>query len=169
MANPVLYNNQFSESWNNIYAIINSKTYISDPTTTASEFRKWIYSRDPDIKSTDFGGYPFIVISPSTIDFGNEQTGNRQIKTLSYSFEIDVVTSDREINNREGKGAVDNDAISNDIVESFNNPTVANILAANGLRLINPSSTAMGVELIGETLVYRRSFLLTSINKKKVF
>ena len=68
----VTYSNLFSESRNNVVTIV--KSDVSDPTTSPSEYRKWIYSREPDTKSSDFSGYPFIIVHNSEVDFEREDS-----------------------------------------------------------------------------------------------
>ncbi|KKM25258.1 hypothetical protein LCGC14_1596790 [marine sediment metagenome] len=64
MASQVTYTNLFSESRANVIALITS-TNVPDPIISSAEYRKWIYSREPDVKASDFKGYPYIIVNPS--------------------------------------------------------------------------------------------------------
>jgi hypothetical protein len=169
MASEVTKSNLLMNSWQNVYDLINNKSNVSDPTTSSSVYRKWIYSREPDVKANDFTGFPYIIINPSTLTFDNSQTGNSQIQNINWTIEIEVVTSDRGFNNQNGKGQTHNDAISDDILETLNNSTNRNTLRDNGLYFFKPNITAVNVEEFSNTLIYRRSFLVGFRSKKKVF
>jgi len=169
MASRVDKSNMLSESWQNVYDLINDKSNVSDPTTLPTQSRKWVYSREPDIKGSAFKGFPYIIVNPAVLDFGDEQTGNRQIQSVNWSIEVEVVTSDRGFNNEGGKGQIQNDAISDDIIEAINNETNRKTLAGNGLRFFKPNVSGSVVEELKDTLVYRRSFLILFGSKKKVF
>jgi hypothetical protein len=168
MAN-LLYNNLFSQSWQNIYDIINSRTNVADPSSSSSQKRKWVYSRVPDVKSITFKDFPFIVVHPFTVNFGDTQTGNRQTQTVNFVVEIEVFTCDRGSNNDDGKGMTYLDAISDDIVQALNSSTNRATLSGYGLKFVKPSGTDVNVEDFNNTLVYRRSFMVGFGGKKKVF
>lgn len=169
MATKVLYNNLVSESWQNIYDLINNKSNVVDPTTTVNEKRKWVYSRIPDVKASDFKGFPFIVVHPSTVDFGDFQSANRQMQVVAFTVEIEVFTCDRGFGNQDAKGMTYLDAISDDILQTLNSQTNRNTLAANGLNFMKPNVSSVSTEEFNNTLVYRRSFLISFRGGKKVF
>ena len=89
MADQVIYSNLFSESRNNVVALITT-TNVPDPVSVSSEFRKWIYSREPDAKSTDFGGYPYIIVHPSNVDFGGLEEGGKSLDMKSEMVLWDI-------------------------------------------------------------------------------
>lgn len=170
MADAVLYNNLLSESWQNIYDLINNKSNVADPLTTSSEKRKWVYSRVPDIKAADFKGFPFIVIHPSTGSFGDMQTGNRRIQAGTvFTIEIEIFTCDRGFGNQDAKGMAHLDAISDDVMECLNTAANRNTLSGNGLRFAKPNVANVSTEELDNTLIYRRSFIITFRGAKKVF
>jgi hypothetical protein len=169
MANRVTYQNIFSESWNNIYSLVNSKTNIIDPTTTSSEYRKWIYSREPDVKSIEFKGYPFIIVNPAEQDF--ENTGKSldgKSQTIAWTIVIEVVCSDRGFNNNDGKGLTHLDAISDDVFQTFKNMTNRKTLMTNGLYFFDVSASGVSTEPLSEELVYKRTFVLAFKTKMQI-
>jgi len=168
-ATVVNNSNLLSESWQNIYDIINNKSNVTDPTTPATEKRKWVYSRVPVVKAVDFKGFPFIVIHPSTIDFGDTQSANRQTQTVSFSIEVEVFTCDRGFGNQDAKGMSQLDAISDDILQSLNAQSSRNTLSGNGLYFIKPNATTVSSEEFDNTLIYRRSFIVALRGYKKVY
>jgi len=167
----ITYSNLFSESWNNIYNLINSKSNVVDPTTSSSEFRKWVFSREPDIKASEFTGYPYIVVYNSEVTIETESKGKSldgKSQIVIWTIEIEIVTSDRGNNNTDGKGQVHMDAISDDIVETLMNKSNRNTIRANGLYFpsINPSGVVPEVK--SNELCYRRSFILGYKSKMQV-
>ena len=162
----VNYGNLFSSSRDNIVSLI--KDNVSDPTVSSSEYRKWIYSREPDVKASDFKGFPFIIIHPAVLSF-DEKTINGQIRTVNWGIQIEVITADREFGNNDGKGSTHLDNISNEIVMYLNNKSNSNVLRQNGLFFIDTNATSVVVESFNNTLIYRRSFMLSFKNKMKVY
>ena len=158
-----------SQAWQNVYDIVNNKSYVADPTTVSTQSRKWIYSREPDIKAMDFQEFPYIIVNPATLSFGKLRSGNRQLRSVSWSIIIEVVTCDRGFSNSDGKGMTHLDVISDDIIEAFNNETVQNTLRANGLLGSTPNVTAAVAEDFSNTKIYRRSIALTFAATRKVF
>jgi len=162
MANQVTYQNLFSESRNNVTALLTS-TNVPDPIDSSAGFRKWIYSREPDVKATDFAGYPFIIVYPSSVDFEEEKgKGSVDMKSKStfWDVEIEIVTSDRGYGNNDGQGLTYIDSISNDVVETFMNKTNRITLSNNSMKFTNPSTTSVNIEDFHQERVYRRSIML---------
>ena len=161
MADQVTYQNLFSESRNNVVALVTS-TNVPDPTLSSAEFRKWIYSREPDVKSADFKGYPFIVINPVDLDIEAEGGSlDGKSKFIYWDIEIEIVTSDRGYGEKDGKGLTYMDSISNSLIKTFMNITNRKTLSTNSMKFVNPTTTAVGTEVIDNELVYRRSFILS--------
>ncbi len=161
MADQVTYQNLFSESRNNVVALVTS-TNVPDPTLSSAEFRKWIYSREPDVKSSDFSGYPFIVINPADLDIEEERGSlDGKSKFIYWDIEIEIVTSDRGYGEKDGKGLTHMDLISNNLIKTFMNITNRKTLGTNSMKFVNPTTTAVGTEVIDNELVYRRSLLLS--------
>ena len=161
MANQVTYTNLFSESRNNVVALVTS-TNVPDPTISSAEFRKWIYSREPDVKSTDFKGYPCIVINPVDLDVEAERGSlDGKSKFVYWDIEIEILTSDRGYGENDGKGLTHMDTISNNLLKTFLNKTNRITLSTNSMKFMNPTTTAVGSEIIENELVYRRSLILS--------
>ena len=163
MASQVTYTNLFSESRNNVVALITSSN-VSDPTLSSAEFRKWIYSREPDVKATDFSGYPFIIVHPVDLDIeGEDGKGSLDGKSkfVFWDVEIEIITSDRGYGEKDGTGLTNMDTISNNLIKTFMNITNRNTLSTNSMKFVNPTTTSVGNEVIENELVYRRSIILS--------
>lgn len=148
--------NLISEPRNNVVSLISDKTNVADPITTVSEYRKWIYSRDPDIKAVDFAGYPFIVINAASIDTSNGYSLDMTKRFVNWSIDIEVVTSDRGQGNNAGKGLVHNDAITDDILETFMDVGHRKELNVQGMSFGTPIISEILVEPLKHELTYRR-------------
>lgn len=171
VATQINYTNLLSQAWENVYDIVNNKTYVSDPTTSSVEFRKWVYSRFPDVKSSDFKGYPFIVVHPADIEFqDNGNSLDNKSKLIEWTVDIDVYASDRAYNNRgqDGKGRDYVTAISDDLVQTFNSIAVRNILQANNIKFAKINSTGNDVDDLNNERVYVQSFTLSFRSKIQV-
>lgn len=166
MATFVNKNNLFSEARNNVVDLI--KTKINDPATSSSEFRKFIYSRRPDVKATDFSGYPYIVVNPSDISLSEQGSVDGKTKTATWNIEIEVVTSDRGYGNKDGKGLTHMDNFSDQIISIFADQTNKTTLRNNGIAFATPSSTPVSNEIIHNELVYERTFIYTFRSRKRV-
>jgi hypothetical protein len=168
-ATIVTYTNVFSEPWNNVYSLINNKSNVADPTTISTEYRKWIYSREPDVKSIDFKGYPYIIINSAEQDIGKDKRSvDGKSKEVSWTIFVEVVTSDRGYNNNDGKGSIHCDAISDNIFETFCDMTIRKTLQNNNLYFSDPVANSMVVEPTNQELTYRRTFLLSFKTKMQV-
>ena len=161
MANQLTYQNLFSESRNNVVALITS-TNVPDPTISSAEFRKWIYSREPKTKSNDFRGYPYLVVHPSDLDIEREGGSlDGKSKFVYWDIEIEIITSDRGYGEKDGNGLTHMDSISNNLIKTFMNITNRNTLSTNSMKFVNPTTTAVGTEIIEDEVVYRRSILIS--------
>jgi hypothetical protein len=156
----ITYTNLFSEARNNIVSLLSNKSNVADPTTASSEFRKWIYAREPDVKSSDFKGYPFIIIHP--VDFENDEGGSvdGKSKFVSWEIEIEIVASDRGYGGQDGKGLTHIDAVSDSIAQTLADMTNRKTLQTQAMYFARFTSSQVVTEDIGEELVYRRSFIL---------
>lgn len=159
MANSITKSNLFSEARNNIVDLISAN--VSDPITSASEFRKWIYAREPDMKSAGFKGFPIIIIHPSELEINNRAKSlDRKSKMISWTVEIEVVSSDRGNGTNGGKGLSHMDSISNSIVEVLNDTTNLDTLRNNRIHNLTFAASGVLTESLADELVYRRSFIV---------
>lgn len=169
MAARVDYTKLLSEAWQNVYDLINNKSNVADPTTTSAEYRKWIYSRDPDVKASDFAGYPFIIVNPAMMDTESAAGSvDRKSKSILWTVEVEVVSSDRGANNQEGKGLTNNDAIADDVLQTFSDSTNKTTLRANNMLMSMPSATGIVIDDFHNERVYRRSIILSFRTKMQV-
>ncbi len=159
-ATAINYSNLFSQSWQNIYDLINVKASVVDPTTSSTEYRKWIYSREPDAKSIEFKGFPVIIIHPSTFNTTEGGSVSGIKKFMEWTMEIEVITSDRGYNNVDGKGLSHMDAICDDIIETLFKSANQSTLNTNSIHFININSSRVVVEDFNNTLIYRRSIIV---------
>jgi len=160
MADRVDYTKLFSEARNNVVALITS-TNVADPTISSAEFRKWIYSREPDVKSSDFKGYPFLIVHPSNVDVGEGGSLDGKKKMIYWDIEIEVVTSDRGYGSNDAQGLSHIGSISNDLIKTFLDMTNRTTLSNNSMKFVRPVTTPVITSGIANELVYRRSMMLS--------
>lgn len=161
MATTVTRSNLFSEAWTNVKDLLNTRTSVADPTRANSEYRKFVYAREPDVKSAEFQGYPFIIINPADVDVEELGSLDMKSKQVSWFIEVEVVASDRGHGESAGQGASHVDSISDDILETILNRTNRHTLKGNTMYMGTPTTTRMTVESFNNELVYRRSIMLS--------
>ena len=165
----VTYANLFSEPRNNILSLISNSSNVSDPVIFSSEYRKWIYSRFPDVKSSSFKGYPFIVIKSSDLDIETlGGTGDGKSKVVNFDIDIEVYTSDRGYGSSDGNGLSNMEAISDDIMETLMNVTNRNTLRIAGLSSAGVSPTDISEEVQSDEILYKRIIPVSFTNRLTV-
>ncbi|KKL07123.1 hypothetical protein LCGC14_2589190 [marine sediment metagenome] len=82
-------------------------------------------------------------------------------KFTFWDIEIEIVTSERGYGENDGKGLTHMDTISNNLIKTFMNVTNRNTLSTNSMKFVNPTTTSVGTEVIGNELVYRRSIMIS--------
>lgn len=153
----VIYSNQFSEPRNLIVSLISNKSNVSDPITSTSGFRKWIYSRYPDVKSTDFKGYPFIVIKGTELENEKiETSADGRSKFVNYDIEIEIYTSDRGYGSQDGKGLQYMDSISDSVIKTLMNITNRKSLKNNNLSMASVDPTPVSEQVLKDEITYKR-------------
>ena len=165
----ITYANLFSEPRNNVVTLISNKSNVSDPVTSSAEYRKWIYSRFPDVKSSEFAGYPFIVVRSTDLNTEiPESSGDGKSKFVNFDIDIEIYTSDTAYGNLDGKGLVHMESISDDLAETFMNITNRKSLKSLGLAFSTIEPTAISEQELKQQKVYQRIFPLTFRNKIQV-
>ena len=168
MADRVTYSNLFSEARNNLKDLLSIKTNVADPITGLAEYRKWIYSREPDVLDSNFKGYPYFIIHPTDIDFEKESTANMKSKFTSGEIEIEIITSDRGYSGKAGQGMTYMDSITNSIIQTLLNIANRKTLQSNGLYFIEPKTTKVSNEIVEKELTYQRSIMVGFQTKMQV-
>lgn len=169
-ADRVTYANLFSESWNNVYQLINNRDNVSDPNSGTGQHRTFVYDSEPDVKSSGFDGYPFVIVYPSV--FEQEKIDRSSVdgksKQVYWIVEIEIVSSDRGHNDAISKGRTSVDSISNEVIQTLNDATNRKTLRSNGLYFVNPDGGSQNQEPLAKEKVFRRSIMLSFQNKLQV-
>ena len=161
----VTYANLFSISRSNVLAIINT---VSDPISSASEFRKFIYSREPDVKDASFKGYPYIIVHPMDVDPTNKRTLDGKKDLMNWAVEIEIITSDRGYGSKDGQGLTQMDTISDSVLQKLLDLTNRATLQNDKMFFSEPTTTSVITDVIQNELVYRRSILAEFRGRMKV-
>lgn len=143
--------------------------YVKDPALPSSQKRKFIYSREPDYNKSFFSGFPYMIVRETGIDYGEEETADNSMKTVNASIIIEVVSSDRDFNNRDGNGEKYLDMISDQVHDAIMSEESRILMRQKGLGKPMLTSEPVTPESLSNTLVYRRVFLLEFSRKKKMF
>lgn len=155
----VTKSNLFSQSRSNIVTLIDDTSKVADPNATSSEHRKFVYSREPDVKSSNFAGYPYIIINPADVDIDEKGSLDGKSKVVNWIIEIEIVASDRGYGKKDGQGLSNIDSITDDIFETLLNMTNRISLSDDSMKFSRPETTAVNTEVIADELVYRRSII----------
>ena len=165
----VTYANLFSEPRNNVESLISNKSNVNDPVSVSSEYRKFIYSRFPDVKADDFSGYPFIVLKSTDLDTEiPDSSADGKSKMVNFEIEIEIYTSDRAYGNNNGKGLAHMESLSDNIVTTFMNITNRKNLKALGMAFSSIEPTQISEQVLDAQLTYKRIIPLTFKNKMQV-
>jgi len=160
--------NMLSQAWQNVYDIVNNRTYIPDPLSPGGG-RKFVYTREPNPKSNTFAGFPFIVLQQPLVSFDRESM-NYKRKMTRYTIVMTVYSSDRlAMNQQPGDGVKYLNSISNDVIEAFNSSTVKEILRPYAMDNLNIDCTGNDVIDLDEDVVFTRDFEITFYGKRSVF
>ena len=159
MASQVIYSNLFSESRANVVALITT-TNIPDSTISSTEFRKRIYSRFPDVKSSEFKGFPIIVVNHTDVDISQKGSVDGKSKFIDWSIEIEIFTSDRGYGSKSGTGATDMDTYSNSLVQTFMDKTNRNTLSTNSMKFSNATTSSVTSVVMKNERLFVRSIIL---------
>lgn len=161
MATQVIYSNLFSESRNNVIALLTSVN-VPDPTISSAGFRKWIYSRTPDVKANEFKGYPFLIVHPADADIDEDGgTLDGKSKIVYWNIEIEIVCSDRGYGDNVGKGLSYMDEITDSLAKTFMNISNRKTLTTNSMAFSNVTTSSVTTDVIENELVYSRSIILS--------
>lgn len=152
--------NLISEPRNNVVALISNPNNVNDPITSNSEYRKWIYSRDPAIKTTEFTGYPFIVVGPTRIDTSGSSSLDSSKRVVNWTIDIEVVSSDYGYGSKAGMGLEHNDSITNNILQTLLDVGNRATLRNQGMAFGKPVVSDVLIELLKQEKVYRRIITL---------
>lgn len=164
----ITYLNLASEARTNVYNLINSYSNVADPTLMSTESRKWIYTREPDVKASDFKGYPFIIVHLATPSIEEKGSLSMKSRIVNWDIEIEIVTSDRGYGAKDGQGATQIDSISDDVLQTLMSKTNRLTLQGYGMYFALPKATDVVVEALGEELVYRRSIVASFSTRMQV-
>jgi len=150
--------NVFSQSYANLFNLINNRTNIPDP-NDSNGLRKFVYQREPLTLGRGFYGFPFIVI-PLT-DVSNKRFTNGNKKKMGYSFEIVVYTSDKESDGSGNPNAAQAiNAISDNIIKTLDNETNKLTLREYGLKTLDISSSPVDWDELEGKAIFMRTFTL---------
>lgn len=153
----VTYANVVSQSWQNIFDLIDTRANVTDP-IDATGARKMVYTREPYQKSRNFGGYPYIIVHPVTADF-NARSVSSTVANVDWEIEVEVHSSDNMLHkDHKGNGNAYANQICDDIIQTLNNETNRKTLRNFGMAFVNPALDDADIDNIGGETIFTRSF-----------
>lgn len=165
MANALTHANLYSQAWKNVWDLITDRTKVADPLKGSSDHRKFVYSREPDTASSDFKGYPFVIVHPAKLTREGRRSADAYRADIQAEIEVEVFSSDkvkdyRTTNNPEGKGLDFLDDISDDVIQTFSNKANKATLANNNVGNVQISASDVDFFTEDGERVYIRRFLI---------
>ncbi|MHA1827952.1 MAG: hypothetical protein ACTSX6_04810 [Candidatus Heimdallarchaeaceae archaeon] len=118
-----------SQSFANIYNLINDRNNVPDPNDSTGT-RKFVYTSMPDVRSSAFQGYPFIVVQRTK---PKKRKGSADLSKSMIDYDVNILVYAKDIggDSSGNKTAVaQNETISNSIMSTLNS-------AANQKALLN--------------------------------
>lgn len=128
MTGKVDLNTLESNPFDNVFSIIDNRTYVPDPRGTTS--RKFVYDKDPSAKGLQFGDFPYIVVKlPVLENMKEKQSSDGTFTQLEWTQAIIVRTSMKGANNNTtDTGRKDILSIGDSLNSTFNSLEVRQIL-----------------------------------------
>ena len=108
----------------NIYSVVNTRSNVSDP-KDSSGGRVFVYKSDPFIKSSNFNGFPYVVVEGPRISYPSKSVDGKK-KSIEWKQAITVVTASDGalVNVNADAGETNMNDILDDLNETFNDETV---------------------------------------------
>ena len=161
--------NLTSQSFANLYNLLNNKTNVPDPIFTNST-RKFVYAREPDVQNINSDGYPFIIIRPARITT-RDYTFDAGSSWFDFEFEIEIRCTDR-VRGKEGSGnyAIGIqyvDEITDGIIKTLNDKTNRLVLNAYGMGTFLIETEDVDVDDFEGDVVWVRRIMLKSKSRLK--
>ena len=116
----VTKSNLISQTYANVYNLINDRTKIPDPLGNIE--RSFVHSRLPNIKASGFKGFPFIVVKKPAPKFSVFTLDNKHAQ-VDGTISVYVYSSDDMKGFHKDKGLDYFDQIVDDLLETINSET----------------------------------------------
>ena len=154
----VLKTSLFRQSHANIYNLINNRSNVPDPNDTSGG-RKFVHVRDPRIRNREFAGFPFVVVSSTSI----KQSGlnlSQSNSSITYDIVISVVSQDKESDSKgNAEGAEQCDIISEGVLKTVNANRYT--LRNYGMAHFELTDSDFDVDSFDEKTLFTREFVCT--------
>jgi|TARA_R100001530_G_scaffold2717_1_gene4360 hypothetical protein len=118
-----------SQSYANIYNLINTRSNIADPKGASK--RTFVYTREPHVQGRGFSSelFPFIVLKKPMIDFSEFSVSETKSRVVG-ELVCEVYSSDEMSGYHKNKGNAYFNQIVDDLFETINNVTNKTTLRA---------------------------------------
>jgi len=152
--------NLLSQSYANVYNLINTRTNVLDP-LNATGNRKFVYRREPDVNDRGFKGYPFVIVHPVRIRTETKVLSGAKA-VVRWDLIVEVRSSDYSTSKgaKAGEGAEHLDSISDDIMKTLNDTGNRTTLRSYGMSDLVIDESPVGVEISENEKVFSREFMV---------
>ena len=162
-----------SASYNNIFAVVDNRSYIVDPrrkdmTSATTQKRTFVYDSDPFIKAILFKDMPYIVLELPMLEYEHWSTDGKY-KDINWRQKI-VIRTAREGASNVGTdtGRTDMFEICDDLQETFNKDSIKNTLGGSNIRKLNLSKVNTFTDVIDGREVYESEYTLEYYTRLQV-
>ena len=160
MTSDITYQTIESNSYSNVFTLLNTRSNIADPRGSAD--RTFIYDADPLQKGMSFGLFPYIVLELPEIEYSNISMDG-QYKFITWKHKIVVRTSRTGSSNANNPdlGRLDMFAITDDLQTMFNSASVKLTLRQWGMEKAYLKKIGTDVVVIDQKMLYEATYELT--------
>lgn len=159
-----------SAAHNNVFDIVNNRSYVVDPKSPNSieKNRTFVYDSDPLAKGLNFGDFPYIILEFPTIEQSKVSTDGKH-KDIMWTQNLIVRTArDGSSNVGNSIGKTDMQSISDDLFETFNSEAVKAVLRAYSLHGFMLEKNAVDTLSVDQKPVYEAQYILTYYERLQV-
>lgn len=154
-------------AYDNIFEVIDTRTNVADPKDSNGN-RKFVYDHAPEVKGSDFGGYPCIFVNMPVIEH-DEQSVDGTMRFVSGTIEIITRASIFGTNNFDSSvGRKDILNIGSDLIKTFNSSSVKQQLRTAGMYKVVLNKTTQDTLDIDQEPIFEGIYKLTFEARKKV-
>lgn len=156
------YTKLISEAYDNIFNVLDTRTYISDPRSPSNiKNRTFIHNSDPEELALDFNDFPYIYAEFPTLTKTN-YTNDGKVAEVSWTQRFIVrCARDGSSNSARNIGKLDFLSMCDDLHQTFDSLTVRQTLSDQNIRKVRINQVTSTTNSINNITVYESEFELT--------
>lgn len=162
-----------SAAYDNIYAVIDSRSNIVDPlrkgmTHSTSQKRKFVYDKDPFMHAINFDDMPYIVLEFPTLEY-SAISADGKYKDIMWRQRI-IVRTKQETSSKvdTDRGRTDMFEICDDLNETFNKDSIKNTQGGYNIHKINLTKVNTSTDVVNNVEIYEAEYSLEYYTRVQV-